>query len=105
MKPWRGLVEGIPLPGRDEFADCRGAFVNVVALARDKDDFVQLVSDALADEGLRATEFEDIEPVHTRRLFRSRPAWMIALANQLNTDTPVVFDTFHVFESEEDDDG
>jgi hypothetical protein len=97
---WIGLVQVTPHPGNDIFGDAPGGFANVLAEASSFAEYNAKVIAALDEEGLTVVEIEDAEPLPERQTRFQVPENILAIADE--AAERVVWDTFYVFESEDD---
>jgi hypothetical protein len=93
-------VEVTPHPGNDIFGDAPGGYSNVLAEASSFVEYKAKVVAALDEEGLTVVEIEDAEPLRERQTRLQVPDAILAIAD--GTSESVVWDTFYVFESEDD---
>ena len=100
---WIGLVEVTADEGNDIFDGAPGAYTNVLALASSVEDYMAVTAPALLRAGVVAVGVDDPEPLRVRQLRVELSEEFLALADQAGRGE-VVWDTFHVFESQEDDD-
>jgi hypothetical protein len=99
---WIGLVDLRPEPGNDPFDGAPGAYANVLALARSNAHYRQLVTETFTEIGLMVWELENVEPLVERRRKAETDGDvaddLLALARQLSPSSPVLYDTFYVYE-------
>jgi hypothetical protein len=100
---WIGLVEVVPEEGNDIFDGAPGAYANVLALAASVEDYMAVTAPALLREGVVAVGVDDPEPLRERRSRVQLGDEILRLGEQSRTGQ-VVWDTFHVFETDEDED-
>ena len=101
---WIGLVEVTADEGNDVFDGAPGAYTNVLALASSVEDYMAVTAPALLRAGVVAVGVDDPEPLRVRQLRVELNDEFLALGEQAARGE-VVWSTFHVFESDEDDDG
>jgi hypothetical protein len=97
MQVWIGLVGIGSLPGSTTLGDAKGAYVNAVALAADPQEYQKAVSSALADLGLFAFEFEDVERFSERAAHRQLDEQLHELADEASRTNKVCFADFHTY--------
>jgi hypothetical protein len=96
---WTSRVDVVPNEGNDIFGSDPGAFSNVLALAEGQDEFRSLVTVFFAELGLEVRTFDEIYPV---RAASSVPPALVTLADGVTEAAPVSYDTFYVYESEDE---
>jgi hypothetical protein len=101
---WTGLVEVVADEGNDIFDGAPGAFANVLALASSVDDYMAVTATALLREGVVAVGVDDPEPLRERQSRKTLSDEFLALAERA-AQGEIVWDTFHVFENDEEADG
>jgi hypothetical protein len=101
---WTGLVEVAADDGSDIFGGAPGAFANVFALASSVEDYMAVTAPALLREGVVAVDVDDPEPVRERKAREMLSEDFLALAERAG-EGEVVWDTFYVFEKDEDAEG
>jgi len=92
-----GMVGVVPILGSDLLGDAKGAYVNVLALASEPQDYEAGVRRALEDLGLSPFEFEDVEPFVKRASQRILEEHLHVLALEVSESGQVRFATFHTF--------
>lgn len=60
-KVWIGLVNLIPNEGNSELGDAKGAYVNILAYAEDREHYVNLVKFAAYEHNYTFEDIEDID--------------------------------------------
>lgn len=95
---WGGMVNVSPEEGNDMFEGAPGAYTNALGLAGSEHEFVRLVREHFRAVGLRVLDVDDVGPVDIPTL---GPDWS-RLAFDLSETSPVVHDTFYVYETAED---
>jgi hypothetical protein len=100
MEVWIGLAHLKPRLGEDFFEGAVGAFVIVVAIAEDFDDFVSTAMTYLQQQHFEVVEIEDIELFREREQHYSVDQEIRELVYGLKSESPVALDTFQVYESE-----
>ena len=96
--PWIGLYEVRSLPGNDALAGMAGAFVNVVALGKDVEDFKRTASGALRDYDFEVLTVAGIGTVEERGKREDLVLALEQLAASLTNDNPVQLDEFQAYE-------
>lgn len=94
-----GLVGVAPNPGSDVLGTAKGAYVNVLVLASSVEEYEAGASRALADLGLFAFEFEDVEPFESRANHRDLEEELHVLASEVSESKKPRFSNFHTFAS------
>jgi hypothetical protein len=98
---WIGLVEVTPGEGNDIFDGAPGAYANVLALANSVEDYMASTAAAQHSNGLIAVGVDDPEPLRERESRVYVTDEITQLAEEARTGD-VVWDTFYVFETDED---
>ncbi len=98
--PWIGVVDLKPKLGNSIFDGAPGAFSNVLCLARDEDEYQGMVEETFGELGFEVKAFEEIKPFEQRRRQLSPDDELLDLATQLSESSPLVYDTFYIYESE-----
>lgn len=98
---WIGLVEVVPEEGNDIFDGAPGGYANVLALACSVEDYMAVTAPALLNVGVIAVGVDDPEPLRERlsRVDVSEEIEQIVVDARAGE---VVWDTFYVFETDED---
>jgi hypothetical protein len=94
---WIGLISVTPRPGSQELPPDRGAYVNALAIASSRWEFIDRVREALLPLHLQLEEAEDVEPFSVRLASHVVDEDLRQLANDMSTTTAVRFGTFHTF--------
>ena len=97
---WIGLAQVSPKPGNAIFDGAPGAFSNVLCLVRDETEFRSMVEETFGGLGFKVREITDIEPLEQRRRYGVADDEILHLANGLSDSSPLLYDTFYVYESE-----
>lgn len=96
---WVGLVEVRPESG-DILGDAKGAFVDIVTWASDRDEYRRNADLVLGKLGLFVVEVENPEPVAERRrkgaTFEEEVEDMIVRAQDI--PNAIIYGTFHTWE-------
>lgn len=95
---WVGLANVAPYESTEY--DFDGAYVNVLCLAEDFDDFNSKIRKALDNEKLMLINVEDAELFDKRSDKYYLNEDMLVLAEEARTKGIVCFSTFHAYESE-----
>jgi hypothetical protein len=98
---WIGLVEVVPDEGNDIFEGGLGAYANVLALASSVEDYMAVTAPALLLEGVIAVGVDNPEPLRERKLKVELDEEIHALGQRARTGA-VVWDTFYVFEADDE---
>ena len=96
--PWIGLCEVKPLPGNDSLAGATGAFVNIVALAKDAEDFEMKTRAIMEDYDFVVLSIGDIGTIEERESHHEIVRELAQLASSLTEESPVQFDEFQAYE-------
>jgi hypothetical protein len=99
---WIGLVEVAADEGNDIFGGGLGAYANVLALAGSVEDYMAVTATALTRQRLIAVGLDDPEPLRDRQLREQLTDEIIELGERAKNGD-VVWDTFYVFDSDEDE--
>jgi hypothetical protein len=99
---WIGLVEVTADEGNDIFDGAPGAYTNVLALASSVEDYMAVTAPALLRAGVVAVGVDDPEPLRVRQSRATLGDDILALGEQAARGE-VVWTTFHVFLSEEEE--
>src|SRR5258708_17025727 len=97
MAVWISLVGVGPLPGSTTLGEAKGAYVNVLALASDAQQYEAAVRNALQELGLFAFEFEDVELFAERARHRQLDEELHDLAEEARSSRNVRFADFHTY--------
>lgn len=100
---WIGLVEVVPEEGNEIFDGAPGAYANVLALASSVDDYMAVTAPALLRQGLIAVGVDDPEPLRERKSRVRLSDEILSLEERARTGD-VVWDTFYVFDAEDEED-
>jgi hypothetical protein len=98
---WIGLVEVVPEEGNDIFDGAPGGYSNVLALANSVEDYMTVTAPALLSIGLIAVGVDDPEPLRQRQSWADLADEIVRLGEEARGGE-VVWDTFYVFETDED---
>jgi hypothetical protein len=88
-------VLAIPRKGNQLLGNAMAAYVNVLAMANGKDDYLEQVTQALDNLGFDLDGLEDLEPLADRRARFSVDQDLLDLAKQSELSGLVKFGTFH----------
>lgn len=95
VEPWIGLVHVRPMPGTNPMGDgVEGAYVQIVALARNAENFEKTVRDNLLLDDLILVEAEDVATVRSYRKAGRINTDLNDLACSLSSDNPIGYDIF-----------
>jgi hypothetical protein len=94
---WIGLAHVIPRRGNDMLGTAAGAFVPVLAIARDEASFSEQAITTLHVYEFEVAEIEDIELFEARAAKHEMPPDLQALASTLSQERPVLLHTFHSY--------
>ena len=97
MEVWIGLVHVKPSLGCNLLNGATGAFVSVVAIAEDGENFSRSVAAYLEEYLLDTVEFEDVELLQEREQSETVDEELVQLAQELTPDAPVGLGTFDVY--------
>jgi hypothetical protein len=100
---WIGLVEVVPEEGNDVLEGAPGAYANVLATAASVEDYMAVTAPALLRHGLLAIGVDDPEPLRDRRSRVQLSDEILDLGERARKGD-VVWDTFYVFEAEDEQD-
>jgi hypothetical protein len=94
---WMGLAKVLPL-NSDILGDASGAYVNVVAFAKNKRGFRKTVKGELAAMGLTLKRLENPRPLKDHTIKYGVSKEIVALSKRLQAKTnSVEFSAFHTF--------
>ena len=99
---WVGLIEVKQLDGVKMLGENRGAHVTAIAWCKDKADYEVMVENALADNGLKLIESEEIESIEERIKNYDVDDEFVDAVGQVSQQNPVVFMSFHTFPLDDD---
>ena len=102
MEVWIGLVEVRPTTGNDIFDGAPGAFANALTSAQSLDDYRSRIEAAFEEERLAVAEIQNAEPLR-ERMSRVHVKDEIVELGGKALHGGVVWDTFYIFESDEDE--
>lgn len=94
---WIGRFDVKPRPGNDALGIAKGAFVNVVALATDEDDYVQIVKAATDNYGFDIVRWEDVVRLSEWTKNNNLHRELEELARSLTREIPIQFDEFQSY--------
>lgn len=96
---WHGFAEVAPFEvSPDVLEGASGAFVNVIALARDTDEVQELTQNRLGQFGLNLITLSNVQLITSNDYHKGGlPDEMLELANQVSETCPVQFSTFDAF--------
>jgi hypothetical protein len=98
---WIGLVEVVPEEGNDIFDGAPGAYANVLAIAASAEDYMAVTAPALLREGVIAVGVDNPEPLRERRSKVQVSDEILDLGERARKGD-VVWDTFYVFETDDE---
>ena len=96
---WIGLAEIRKIRDSRVLLDRNEAIVNVLALARDHDDFSATIRGALESLGLFLVSVEDVESLATRARAFEVDSSLLRLADEVRETGEVRFGKFHTWQS------
>jgi hypothetical protein len=99
---WIGLVSVRSQEGSDLLKGCLGAYVQAVGFAESESTFIEIVRSAIGDLKLIYESIEEIEPLDSRLSRTSVDPELLKEAHQVNDAVPVIFGTFHTYNSDLD---
>jgi hypothetical protein len=96
---WIGLftVDIQDVRGKIYLDGANGGFVNILGLAKSKDEFLTIAGFALSGIGMIINESEDIELLNDRVSRIVNAGYLIDLASTLDINNRVVFGNFHTY--------
>ncbi len=97
---WISLVEVRPEPGNDIFDGAPGAFSHVLCLATNAVEYRRKVGEFFRGLSLEVMGYDGIEPLEQRQRYGSVSDEILDLAAHLSESSPVLYNTFYVYESE-----
>ena len=100
-KLYIGLVGVRPMEGNDCLGDSRGAFVNVIALAEDEEDYLRQLEEALEEFRFYRDEIEDVEPYSSRLARGQVEDGLDEIARKVADDGYSRFGSFFVYENDD----
>ena len=100
MEAWIGLAHIRPRPGNDLLGPAIGAFVPVVALAEDENDFASKAAELLSSLEFDVPEIQDIEPFQKRILHYAVDRAIRRQAESLSETDPIAYGTFNTYNEE-----
>lgn len=95
---WIGLAHVRPKEGNNSLEGALGAFVPILALAYDIDDFVAITTMRLESYDFDVIEIEDVEPFMYRLSKSDVEDEIKVLAERLTDEDPIVMDTFQAYD-------
>jgi len=100
---WFGLVHVEPQNNKYEILDgAKGAYVNVLALASSKDEYVKIITKALEDYEFIVHSVEDVNLLsYLQQNGREFDSEILQLVDHLSENYPVQFDEFQSYEEGE----
>jgi hypothetical protein len=100
VEVWIGLAHVKPRPTNHLLEGAIGAFVLIVALSNDQDEFVAQIYSAMGNEEFDVIEIEDIEPWRLRKERCIVDPEIHELVTSLSQENPIARSYFHAYESE-----
>lgn len=98
---WIGLFTLAPTVDNPEYGHYRGACVNVLALARNEVEFLEIVNEACSQMRFVIQEHEDAEPFAKRVAKYYVGQQLQELAEKVTNSSKVQFGNFHTFQHED----
>lgn len=98
MEVWIGLAHVKPKLGNDLLDGARGAFVPVLALASNVNEFTSRAMSLLRKYDFHVVEIEDIEPLKIRLAHSAIDNAIVNLASNISEDNYVVFSSFETYD-------
>ncbi len=101
---WFGLAHVVPQNNKYEILDgAKGAYVNVLALASSKDEYVKIITKTLEDYEFMVSSVEDINLLsYLQQSGREFDSEILQLVDRLSDNYPVQFDEFQSYEEDEE---
>jgi hypothetical protein len=99
---WIGLVGVRPRPGNDLLSDAKGAYVNALALANSRSEYISIVREELGSMNFDVFEVEAPEPLSRRLKSHSVDDELRQLAEEVGRTRSARFGTFHSFRTEDE---
>ena len=100
---WIGLFDVKPLPGNASLGASKGAYVNVVPLAADRESYVRLVKETMREYEFDVIGHEDVERLADRLQNNNRFHPDVGqLARSLTDEAPIQFDEFQGYLTDND---
>ena len=101
MDAWIGLVNVIPLPGNNDLLGAKGAYVNVLALASNSDDFRAVVNSEFSAHKFYVVSIEDVERLAERVKHSPLDQELCAIADDVMRTGNIGFGAFHAYQEDE----
>jgi len=97
---WFGLAQVEPQNNKYEILDgAKGAYVNVLALASSKDEYVKIITKTLKDYEFIVISVEEVDLIsYLQQSGREFDSEILQLVDCLSDDYPVQFDEFQSYE-------
>jgi len=98
VEKWIGKFEVVPIdPADPELEGISGAFVQVIALSENEDDFLSLARQSLHEEGFNVIAADDIEELEVRLRCGKIDDHLAAAAKELSLSNRVFLGDFHAW--------
>lgn len=98
---WIGLVGIIPQEGNESLGvHAAGAYVNVLSLARDRNDYQQIIESEFGKRGFQVFDLEDVEPLQDRVQKYDVERSVIELGEEVTRTGRIQYGTYHTFPKE-----
>lgn len=96
-KYWRGIAQVAPLPGNSELGTADGAYVGIVAIAGNSEDFLAVVRNSFRAMNFHLVDVEEIEMVETPFQLDEVARDIREQMANLSPDRPFGYGTFHTY--------
>lgn len=98
METWIGLFNIKPNEGNQLLSrNAKGAYVNVLALAINREQFIKMVVNAFGNMDFEIEDYQDVELFKSRKLKADISNEILELAGTISSKNSIVFDVFHSY--------
>ena len=98
---WIGLAHVKPRRGNNLLKDAAGAYVNILAMANNKQEYIKIIKYAIEEHNFKMIDVKNIEPYLIRKKKFKLKREIVQLANKVKKSGITHFATFFVYDSKE----
>lgn len=99
-KVWIGLANVKPTENNFSFSHTKRAFVNILCMAKNKEEYIENVSLALKEIDFELIEIDDVEMLDARKDLYNVPEEILLKEKKIRKEGGVDFGNFHTYEPE-----
>ena len=96
---WIGMAHVRPREGNELLDGALGAFVQVLALAENEDDFIKQGADLFSEYEFDVLEWVHVQNFEERKASSDVEKSLVMHAMQLSADNPIYLDEFQAYDS------